>query len=124
MGSFIEINDTLQLTRDQGFPVELEFEKHVENNILSTDFQDRVFEFHSKPNIRIYHAPPVRTFLVENIEGKWLYWGLCEVVSVTHDLVNKTTSGKFQITKIFTPNEMKSIYPLVDNREGFNFLGE
>jgi len=28
MGSYIETNDTLQITREQGFPKELNYEKH------------------------------------------------------------------------------------------------
>ena len=29
MGSFIEINDTLRITKEQGFPKELDYEKHI-----------------------------------------------------------------------------------------------
>ena len=28
MGSFIEINDTLQISKEQGFPEELDYEQH------------------------------------------------------------------------------------------------
>lgn len=28
MGSYIEINDTLQITKEQGFPKELDWKKH------------------------------------------------------------------------------------------------
>jgi hypothetical protein len=31
MGSFIEINDTLQISKEQGFPNELEINKHLES---------------------------------------------------------------------------------------------
>ena len=44
--------------------------------------------------------PPVRNFLVENIDGKWLYWGLIHIIEVKHDYINKTTSGKFKIIYI------------------------
>jgi len=30
MGSYIEFNDTLQLTTEQGFPAELDLEKHLQ----------------------------------------------------------------------------------------------
>lgn len=58
MGSFIETNDTLQITREQGFPRELDFEKHKEKNFRAEDFEGRDFEFYNKPKIRLYHAPP------------------------------------------------------------------
>ena len=29
MGAFIEINDTLRITKDQGFPKELDIETHL-----------------------------------------------------------------------------------------------
>ena len=31
MGSYIELNDTLQLTTEQGFPKELDLKKHLKN---------------------------------------------------------------------------------------------
>ncbi len=38
MGSSVEINDTLQLTKEQGFPKELVLEKHFKNNYTLRDF--------------------------------------------------------------------------------------
>ena len=55
MGSYIETNDTLQITREQGFPNELNYEKHKLNPYKAEDFKDRIFEFKDKPNIRIYY---------------------------------------------------------------------
>jgi len=74
MGSFIEINDTLQISIEQGFPVELDYEKHKIKPFQTADFSDKIFEFKNKPKIRIYKIPPVRNFLVQNINNKWLYW--------------------------------------------------
>lgn len=108
MGSFIEINDTLQLTTEQGFPTELNYEKHKDQPFTAEDFEDKVFEFKDKKEVRLYKLPPVRNFLVQNIEGKWLYWGLVHMLEITHDNVNKTTSGKFKIIQIYTPEQMKS----------------
>ena len=54
MGSYIETNDTLQITREQGFPEELIFEKHKVNPYKAENFKDKIFEFKDKPNIRIY----------------------------------------------------------------------
>jgi len=45
MGSFVEINDTLQLTKEQGFPQELDLEKHLKNPYAAKDFENKVFEF-------------------------------------------------------------------------------
>ncbi len=122
MGSFIETNDTLQITKEQGFPVELDLQKHLKSLIQTEDFKDRIFEFKDKKDIRIYQAPPVRNFLVENINGKWVYWGLVHVLEVKHDYINKTTSGKFKIIHINTPEEMKQIFKLTDQRPEFNYF--
>lgn len=108
MGSFIEINDTLQITTDQGFPAELDLEKHIQKNFTAEDFSNKEFSFNGKKGIRIFHIPPVRVFLVHNIEGKWLYWGLINITELSLDYKNQTTSGKYKIIKIFTPEEMKA----------------
>ena len=45
MGSFIEINDTLQLTSAQGFPKELNYKKHKINPYTALDFRNKIFVF-------------------------------------------------------------------------------
>jgi len=122
MGSFIETNDTLQITPAQGFPRELNYEQHIKNPLAADAFKNKIFEFKDKDKIRIYHAPPVRVFLVQNINGKWLYWGLVHVLEVVHDQVNKTTSGKFKIIYIYTPEEMKQAHRLIDRNRETDFL--
>ncbi len=122
MGTSIILNDTLQITKAQGFPQELDFDKHKVSPFRLENFTDREFEFHGKEGIRSYQAPPVRVFLVENINGKWLYWGLCHVLETKIDLVAKVTSGKFKIIKLYTPEEMKIAYNLTDGRPEFNFF--
>ncbi len=117
MGSYIEINDTLQITKEQGFPVELNWKQHLKNPYTAEQFKDKVFEFKNKSNIRNYQMPPVRNFLVENINGKWLYWGLVHVIEVKHDYINKTTSGKFKIIYINTPDEMKMAHNIIDRNK-------
>jgi len=64
----------------------------------------------------------VRNFLVEDIDGKWLYWGLCHILEIKHDYVNRTTSGKFKITYINTPDEMKTAFNLIDRVEKNNYF--
>ena len=114
MGSHIETNDTLQITTEQGFPQELDLEKHQIKPLATSDFEGKVFEFRNKEKIRIYHAPPVRVFLVHNINGKWLYWGLVYILEVVHDQVKNMTSGKFKIIYIYTPEEMRQAHKLID----------
>lgn len=117
MGSYIEINDTLQITREQGFPKELNLSEHLKVPFIAENFKDKVFDFKNKPSIRNYQIPPVRNFLVENIDGKWLYWGLVHVTEVKHDYINKTTSGKFKIIYINKPEEMEMAHNLIDRNE-------
>ena len=122
MGSFIETNDTLQITKEQGFPPELILDAHIKKPFTTEDFADRIFEFKNKKDIRIYQAPPVRNFFVENINGKWVYWGLVHILEVNHDNVSKVTSGKFKIIYINTPEEMKQAFKLIDQRPEFNYF--
>lgn len=114
MGSFFEINDTLQITKEQGFPAEVNLESHLTNPYKSKDFSDKIFEFRDKPKIRLYQQPPVRVFLVENRGGKWVYWGLIHIIELVHDYLDQTTSGKFKIVYIYSPEEMKIAHNLID----------
>ncbi len=122
MGSFIEINDTLQISKEQGFPKELDYEQHKIKPFQDSDFEGKFFEFKNKPKVRIYKLPPVRNFLVQNINGKWLYWGLIHVLAVVHDNVKQTTSGKFKIIHIYSPEEMKFAHKLIDRNKETDFL--
>ncbi|HEY4508610.1 MAG TPA: hypothetical protein VJJ55_03035 [Candidatus Paceibacterota bacterium] len=121
MGSFIVHNDTLQLTREQGFPTELVLEKHRKNPFTKDDFSGKIFAFKDKPDIRNYQTVPVRNFLVENIDGKWLYWGLVHILEVTHDYEKKTTAGKFKIISIYPPEDMEKAFDLIDQRPDMKF---
>ncbi len=122
MGSFIEINDTLQLTKEQGFPTELNLERHLKKPYTAKDFEGKTFEFKDKPSVRLYKMPPVRNFLVENRNGKWIYWGLVHILEVRHDYINKTTSGKFKIIYLNTSEEMKKAHELIDRNKETQFF--
>lgn len=122
MGSTIEVNDTLQLTAEQGFPRELNVTKHLASPFTAEDFTDTVFSFSDKPGIRIYQSPPVRNFLVENRNGKWIYWGLVRILEITHDYTAKTTSGKFKILYLNSPEEMKKAHDLIDRNPRTNYF--
>lgn len=122
MGSIIEINDTLQINNDQGFPKELNLENHLKKPLNTKDFKNRIFKFINKPEIRIYKAPPVRNFLVENRDGKWIYWGLVHILEVHHNYEKNITSGKFKIIYIYSPEEMKKAHELIDRNEKTRFF--
>jgi hypothetical protein len=115
MGSHIELNDTLQITIQQGFPKALNINKHLKKPFKTSDFKGKVFKFNNKPNIRIFHSPPVRVFFAQNINGIWLYWGLVEITKLKLDMAKKTTSGEYKIVKIFTPEEMKNAEEILHN---------
>lgn len=109
MGSFIELNDTLQITREQGFPEELDLEKHLKKPFCAKDFKGKEFSFRDKKDIRVYQQPPVRNLLVENRDGEWIYWGLVMITEIKHDYEKKVTSGKFKIVQIYKPDEMEKM---------------
>lgn len=123
MGSFIEINDTLQISKEQGFPSHLSLAKHLESPYSLHDLQSTVFSFSNKTGIRLYKMPPVRNFLVENLNGKWVYWGLVHILEVTHDCINKMTSGKYKIIYLYTPEEMKKAHELIDRNRDTSYFG-
>jgi len=113
MGSFVELNDTLQITTEQGFPSEeLDLGKHRANPIKVSAFEGRVFEFSNKPGARIYHPAPIRCFLVHNIDGKWLYWGKIIMLEQTiSGEIKETqkTSGKYKVIEIYEPEYQEQI---------------
>jgi hypothetical protein len=108
MGSRIELNDTLQITTEQGFPKELTLERHLKKPFTAADFKGKVFSF-TKPDIRVFHPAPTRVFLAHNIGGKWLYWGHALILEQTIHAEAKTTTGKFVITKVYTPEHQRSM---------------
>lgn len=122
MGSYLEINDTLRIDRAQGFPSELDLEKHKVTPFNAKDFEDRIFEFKNKPNPRIYPLFPIRVFFVEEVNGKWLYWGRVQILEQSIDGQAKTTSGKFKITKIYTYEEMQLAHDMIDGNDETNFF--
>ncbi len=122
MGSFIEINDTLRITKEQGFPAELDIKRHMEQPYSFDDVKDTIYSFKAKDKIRVYKIPPVRNFLAEELDGKWLYWGQCHITEIHHDYVNQVTSGKFKIIRLNTPEEMAEMFKLTDGRPELNYF--
>jgi hypothetical protein len=108
MGSMIEINDTLQLTTEQGFPADLlDVERHRANPITLDDIGDRIFSFAAKPNARMFQLDPVRVYYVHNIDGKWLVWGHAMIQTETvrkDDAGQWVTDGTYRISQLYAPD--------------------
>jgi len=107
MWSYIELNDTLQITTEQWFPKILNLTQHLQKNFSEKDFEWQIFEFH-KPNQRIYHTSPTRVFLVHNIDWKRLYRWHILIIEQTIKSDN-TTHWKFKIIKIYNPEHQKNM---------------
>jgi hypothetical protein len=119
MGSHLEINDTLQLTTEQGFPVKLlDREKHCKNPVKLESLANRIFKFHDKPSARIFQLDPVRVYYAHNIGERWLFWGRVFIQSL---LITKrldpsgiwkegdwVTSGTYKIIDIYDPEYQKA----------------
>lgn len=101
MGSLIEINDTLKISKERGFPENLCLDFHVSNPSSSELFLGATFDFWNNDE-RLYNRPPTRVQLVEETpDGKWLYWGHAMVLEQT--ITKGKTGGKYRITRIHTP---------------------
>lgn len=128
MGSFIEINDSLVISADQGFPDQVfNIKKHQENPITIDDVKDRTFTFFGKENPRFYQLDPVRVFLYQYLnnaqgEPKWLAWGevliqsqcISKIPGADHQGANNMgdpkqwqTAGTFKMLKVFPPEYQK-----------------
>ncbi|MFH0836112.1 MAG: hypothetical protein V1834_03040 [Candidatus Micrarchaeota archaeon] len=124
MGSIIEFNDTLQITEEQGFPSELlNREKHERDPTAAKQLVGREFEFHGKEGARVFHTPPVRVFLVHNIDGKWLHWGTVHVTKQTIETTAEgaVTSGTFKIVEIYDPDFQREV-TMRDSPKGKSFF--
>lgn len=132
MGSFVEINDTLELTTEQGFPSDLlDLKKHLKKPITLADVQNTIFEFKNKPAARIFQLDPVRVYYVHNINGKWLFWGRVFIQSETiYKNVDAKgnwkegdwlTSGTYKIIDVYDPQYQK-MFTLHEAPPGKNFF--
>ena len=134
MGSFLEINDTLQITTEQGFPADLlNLERHLKEPITIDVVKGRVFSFTKKSGARIFHLDPVRVYLVHSLDGKWLFWGkiLIQSQGIAKKLDAKDkwvedsweTSGTYIISEIFEP-QYQELFTRRESRKGFSYFGD
>lgn len=121
MGSILEINDTLQITTEQGFPENLfNLERHRANPITLDEVEGRLFDFAAKTGPRFFHLDPVRVYWYHNIDGRWLAWGQIVMQTQTisrnpnppaevggsiniSDPKSWVTSGQYKVLKIYDP---------------------
>jgi hypothetical protein len=118
MGTKIEFNDTLVLTTEQGFPADVfDLNAHLKNPILVEAHKDKIFSFR-KDEARFFHIEPVRVFLVQNVDGKWLHWGHVLIQSQTIEKVFDAdgqwrqewmTAGTFKVIKIHLPDYQRLV---------------
>ena len=120
MGSLLEINDSLQITTEQGFPDDIfNLERHRKTPITLADVKDRIFKFKGKTRPRFFHLAPVRVFWFHNIDGRWLAWGHIAIQEQTisrnpnfeqhqgavnvSDPTQWVTTGSYKVIKIYDP---------------------
>lgn len=119
MGSILEINDTLQITTEQGFPADIfDLERHRAKPIELDEVSHMVFRFTGKTRPRFFHLDPVRVYWYHNIDGVWLAWGHIAILEQTisanpkaphHGAPNVSdpeqwvTSGSYKVIKVYTP---------------------
>lgn len=124
MGSILEINDSLQITTEQGFPEDIfNLERHRANPITLEEIGDREFTFTGKTRPRFFHLDPVRVFWFHNINGRWLAWGhiVIQKQGITRNpkaehtgAVNVSdpeqwvTGGTYKVSQIYTPEYQES----------------
>jgi len=108
MGSMIEINDTLQLTTEQGFPSDLlDVDQHRITPVTLDDVAEQIFSFTGKPNARMFQLDPVRVYYAHNIDGKWLFWGhvMIQTETVRKDSEGSwVTDGTYRISQLYPPD--------------------
>ena len=111
MGSTLELNDTLLLSTEQGFPEDLlNLQQHQEQGISLSQLTGQTFTF-TKDGARVFHLDPVRVFLVQKIQGKWLFWGNALIQSQTICKSQSDgqwiTTGQFIVSKIYDPETQR-----------------
>lgn len=140
MGCFYELNDTLLLTKEQGFPSDVfDYKQHISDPVKLSDVKDRIFQFTGKRAARAFQLDPVRVFFFENTrDDKWLAWGEVLIQSLTiehiktsHDPKNAikfepgdwVTSGTYKMLKVYDP-QYQRIFTENEAPEAWNFFAD
>lgn len=122
MGNFVEFNDTLQITTEQGFPADVL--NLAEGDDAEAAFQrvkGVLFSFSGKVRARVYHLDPIWIRLVHNIDGKWLFWGHAVIQSqeIRKQIGSDgewtgrwVTSGTYRIARVFSKLEREIVTKL------------
>ena len=140
MGCFYEINDTLLLSKEQGFPSDLlNIERHQKNPVALKEVEGKIFHFENKPAARAFQLDPVRVYFFERTENdKWLGWGRVFIQSLTIERKKGlpptdpagpisfkagdwVTSGSFRIIDIYDP-EYQKIFTLHEAPKAWNYF--
>ena len=121
MGSKIELNDTLKISKERGFPKELVLEEHVKNpDATFAKVAGKLFPFWN-PDERLYNRPLTRVFLVEEMPDKrWLYWGHAMVREQT--IKQGRTEGLFEVVRVYQP-EYQRLHTLHEAPLGKGYFG-
>ena len=138
MGSYFELNDTLHITTEQGFPADVfDLARHQRSPIQLPDIADRIFEFHGKVGPRLFHLDPVRVFWFHNIGGKWLAWGHIGFIgqgirrapnAPPSGLSNVsrpedwTTWGRYRVVKVYDPDHQER-FTRAETPPGLSYFG-
>lgn len=141
MGCFYELNDTLLLNAEQGFPSDVfNYERHIKNPVTLKDVEGKIFRFQGKTAARAFQLDPVRCFFFENTEnGKWLAWGHAAIQSLTieHKQDVKVdpknpihfnpddwvTSGTYKVIAVYDPDYQR-IFTSHEAPAAWNFFGK
>ncbi|MEO8133178.1 MAG: hypothetical protein ABI831_04280 [Betaproteobacteria bacterium] len=142
MGCSYEFNDTLLLTKDQGFPSDLlNIKRHQKKPVTLKDVEGKTFSFKDKPAARAFQLDPVRVYLFElTANDKWLGWGRAFIQSLTierkaglppsdpagpisFNAGDWVTSGTFRIIDIYDPKYQK-IFTLHEAPAIWNYFGK
>ena len=107
MSSYIEKDDFLVLSKEEGFPKVLDIEKHKISPIDFETIRDQVFEFKNVNKILYFSSEPVNIPFGEVKDNNYIFWGQISLLELKHNYVNNTSSGKFKITMLFPYERIK-----------------
>ncbi len=123
MGSEVEFKDILKLTTEEGFPGSLSLNRHIRNPDSARDLVGLAFNFRKrrKPGEApaIYHDEYGKTILVQDVDGKWLFWGHAAVTELTR--TPEYMSGKAEVRQIYHP-EFQRMMTIEESPDGKSYF--